>query len=171
MIYLNIFNIFENNLRQDVHHNNINDIKEKYKANEDKDDSFVDKAKKYVAKKNRLGQLYDELINELIDNYSNENRKYIELLKKLSLDELNEDEKILNVNLITEDESIYYSITCKNTDKIIKIIKMFYLKYPEYKNFSNKFTFKGKAIKKKKTLEENNINNNDIITIKSFLKK
>jgi len=87
------------------------------------------------------------------------------------LDELNEDEKILNVNLITEDESIYYSITCKNTDKIIKIIKMFYLKYPEYKNFSNKFTFKGKAIKKKKTLEENNINNNDIITIKSFLKK
>ena len=80
--------------------------------------------------------MYDELINELIDNYSNENRKYIELLKKLSLDELN------------EDESIYYSITCKNTDKMNKIIKMFYLKYPEYKNFSNKFTFKGKEIKK-----------------------
>ena len=88
--------------------------------------------------------------------------------KKLSLDELNEDEKILNVNFVTEDESIYYSITCKNTDKMSKIIKMFYLKYPEYKKFSNKVTFKGEAIKKKKTLEENNINNNDIITIKSF---
>jgi hypothetical protein len=59
------------------------------------------------------------------------------------LDELNEDEKILNVNFVTEDESIYYSITCKNTDKMNKIIKLFYLKYPEYKNFSNKFTFKG----------------------------
>ena len=151
-----------------INNNNINDLKEIYKTNEDKDDYSGDKAKKYLAKKNRLGQLYDELINELIDNYPNENRKYIELLKKLSLDELNEDEKILNVNLITEDESIYYSITCKNTDKMNKIIKMFYLKYPEYKNFSNKFTFKGKEIKKTKTLEENNISDNDNITIKSF---
>ena len=60
---------------------------------------------------------------------------------------------------------------CKNTDKMNKIIKMFYLKYPEYKNFSNKFAFKGKEIKKTKTLEENNISDNDNITIKSFLKK
>jgi len=84
------------------------------------------------------------------------------------LDELNEDEKILNINFITGDQNIYYSIICKNTDKMNKIIKRFYLKYPEYKNFSNKFIFKGKEINIKKTLEENNINNNDIITIESF---
>ena len=58
----------KNNSNLINNNNNKNDIKEKYKANKDKDDSSIDEAKKFLVKKNRIRQLYDELINELIDN-------------------------------------------------------------------------------------------------------
>jgi len=74
----------------------------------------------------------------------------------------------LNVNFITFNEEIYYSIICKNTDKLNKIIKSFYNIYPQYREYKNIFKFKGKEINMSNTLEENNINNNDIITIESY---
>ena len=84
------------------------------------------------------------------------------------LEILNEKEKILNVNFITFNESIYYSIICKNTDKLNEIIKPFYDNYPQYKEYKNAFIFKGKEINMNNTLEENNINNNDSIIIESY---
>ena len=74
----------------------------------------------------------------------------------------------MNVNFITFNEEIYYSIICKNTDKLNKIIKSFYNIYPQYREYKNIFKFKGKEINMSNTLEENNINNNDIITIESY---
>ena len=121
----------------------------------------------------------NNLMNELINNYSNEKEIYelklkekeneIKIFKQaFPLEIINENEKILNVNFITDDENIHYSIVCKNTDKLNHIIESFYDNYPPYRKFQNVFRFKGKEIKMSNTLEENNLNNNDIITIKSY---
>ena len=162
--------------RYDNNYINLDNKKEIYKK-----DSSLDEIKKFLYEKNK----FDNSINELINNYSNEKKKYedlylkyfekeneIKLFKKaFHLEILNEEEKILNVNFITHDESIHYSIICKNTDKLNKIIDLFYGNYPEYREFKNIFRLKGKKIKKSNNLEENNINNNDIIIIESYLKQ
>ena len=164
------------------YNNNINldNKKEIYEKKEDIKDSSFDEIKKFIDEKNK----FDNLIKDLVNNYSNEKKKYkdlnlkyfekeneLELFKKaIPLEILNEVEKILNVNFITYDESIHYSTICKNTDKLNKIIELFYDKYPEYREFKNIFRLKGKKIKKSYTFEENNISNNDIIIIESYSK-
>jgi len=170
-----IINDFTNNnniLINDINLNNKNEI---YEKKEDKNESSSDIIKKFLDEKSKI----DILTNELIKNYSNEKEAYelklkekenkIKLFKQaFPFEILNENEKILNVNFITDDENIHYSIICKNTDKLIYIIDQFYDKYPQYRKLNNLFRFKGKEIKMSNTLEENSINNNDIIIIKSY---
>ena len=156
----------------DINFNNKNEI---YEKKEDKNDSSPNIINKFLDEKDRI----NKFINELIKNYSNEKETYesklkekeneIKLFKQVfPLEILNEKEKILNINFITDDENIHYSIICKNTSKLNQIIERFYNKYPQYKKFKNVFRFKGKEINMSITLEENNINNNDIISIKSY---
>ena len=153
----------------------MNNKKEIFEKKEYKGEFSPNIIQKFLDDKNKI----DKLTNELINNYSKEKETYelklkekeneIKLFKQVfPLEILNEKEKILNVNFITDDENIYFSIICKNTEKINHIIESFYDKYPEYRKFQNMFRFKGQKIKKSNTLEENNINNNDIITIKSY---
>ena len=162
---------------------NLDNKKEIYEK-EDKNDSSLDEIKIFLNEKSKIEKSYDNLINGLINNYSNKKKKYedlnlkyfekeneIKLFKRaIPLEILNEEEKILNVNFITYDESIHYSTICKNTEKLNKIIELFYDNYPEYREFKNIFRLKGKKIKKSYTFEENNINNNDIIIIESYSK-
>ena len=42
---------------------------------------------------------------------------------------------------------------------------MLYRKFPEYKETENYFLVNGKKINKYKTIEENNIKNNDVLTL------
>ena len=64
----------------------------------------------------------------------------------------------------TRYEDIFYSIVCKNTNIFSDLEKIFYQKYPEF-NGNTVFKNNGITIKKKKSLEENGIHNNSIITI------
>ena len=170
--------------RNDNNNINLDNKKEIYEKKENKKDSSLDEIKIFLNEKSKIEKSYDKLINGLINNYSNEKKKYedlnlkylekeneVKLFKKaIPLEILNEEEKILNVNFITYDESIHYSIICKNTDKLNKVIELFYDNYPEYREFKNIFRLKGKKIKKSYTFEENNISNNDIIIIESYSK-
>ena len=63
-------------------------------------------------------------------------------------------------------EDTTYSIIAKNTEIFSKIEIKLYEKYPKYKESENCFFVGGKKINKNKTLEQNNIINNDIITLK-----
>ena len=96
-----------------------------------------------LKKKNLNNFIMTSLINSLMKKNKNDNlKKMYESQKKLynksfPFEILNEEEKILNINFITFDENIHYSIICKNTDKLINIINKFYDKYPEYKEFKN----------------------------------
>ena len=74
-------------------------------------------------------------------------------------------EKILTIIFMSIDESIIFPIVCKNTDIFCIIENKFYQKYSEYKDLDTYFFSNGKKINKNKSLDENNIKNNDIITI------
>jgi len=74
-------------------------------------------------------------------------------------------EKIISIIFTSYDENVMSSFICKNTDIFTFIENKFYEKYSEYKGLNNYFISNGRKIDKNKSLDENNINNNDIITI------
>ena len=78
---------------------------------------------------------------------------------------MNEREKLISVIFIFFDKNLYYSIICKNYDRFDTIEKKLYDVYSEYSETKNFFTVNGKRINKVKTLEYNNINNNDLIIL------
>ena len=67
---------------------------------------------------------------------------------------------------MSDEQDINYSIVSKNTEKFSKIEAMLYDKFPKYIESENSFFVGEKKINRNKTLEQNNINNNDIITLK-----
>ena len=71
----------------------------------------------------------------------------------------------LIINFISKEENIIYSVLCQKTDIFSKIEELFYQKYPNYKNIDNNFTLNGNKIIKDKSLEDNNIKDNDIIVL------
>jgi hypothetical protein len=111
---------------------------------------------------NKLIEIYEELqkkdkqIQELKDIIS---RYPIELSK---------DEKLMTLIFISFDQRIHNAIICKNTDLFSKVEKSLYNEYPEYEENENYFTVNGVKINRHKTLEENKIKNNNIITLNSL---
>ena len=96
-------------------------------------------------------------------NKLNENIKEI----KLNIPSLlKTGEKFISLIFISTDENIHYSLICKNTDNFSEIKSLFYNKYPDYKNLNNSFMINGKKIDVTKDLKYNNIQDNDIITLK-----
>ena len=127
-----------------------NNLIEKYKLN----DALLKNDKKM---KEELRLKEKDIIN-LKDFY---NRDPFKLFK---------GEKLMSIIFISQNEDIHYSIICKNTDFFSGLEKLLYEKYPEYlENESiNDFFVNGRIINKNKTLEENGIVNNSIITLKQI---
>ena len=72
----------------------------------------------------------------------------------------------MTVNFISADQKVqHYSLICKNTDTFNVLEKKLYEDYKEFYETENYFTFNGKKIHKLKSLDENNIRNNDIIML------
>ena len=78
--------------------------------------------------------------------------------------ELNEGEKLISVIFKSIDQRMY-SVICKNTDKFFIIESKLYEYNKEYSENEINFIANGNKINKYKSLEENNIHNNDIIII------
>ena len=122
----------------------------------------------------------NNLMKKIIEEDSDKN-KIIKLMEELKEkgNELNElkkrypvellpGEKLLSVIFISSDQTIHYSIICKNTDKFFKLEDLLYEEYPEYSDSKNIFLFKGNKINEYKSLEYNKIKNGDIITLKNM---
>ena len=56
-------------------------------------------------------------------------------------------------------------MTAKNNDKFIKLEDILYDKYPKYKDTENYFLVNGIRINRHRTLDENKIKNNDVLTL------
>ena len=119
----------------------------------------------------------EKLINKikLFENNSNNSNNYslndriLELeneLNKFKSYCLSPGQKLISIKFISTDQTINnYTIIAKNNDKFSKIEDILYEKYPNYKESDNYFIFKGSKVKRNKTLEENNIKDNDIIML------
>ena len=122
----------------------------------------------------------DNIINNFnkmkeIKNISNNNNNYINRIKELEKEIekykkycLLPREKLITVKFISIDKKINFDTIVKNTDSFAKLEASLYEKYPKYKNTENYFLVNGKKLNRHRTLEENKIKDNDILTLGVF---
>ena len=117
---------------------------------------------------------YDILNNKIkvLENNSNNyslNDRILELeneLNKFKSYCLLPGEKLIEVKFISTDQNINNHIgIAKNTEKFTKLEEILYEKYPKYKDTENYFIVNGQKINRNRTLDENKIKNNDVITL------
>ena len=140
--------------------NYIKELERKLKEKENiineekiKNEKLIDKIKLFENNSNN-SSLNDRILE--LDSELNKFKSYC----------LSPGQKLISVKFISTDQIINnYTIIAKNNDKFSKIEDILYEKYPNYKESDNYFIFKGNKIKRNKTLEENNIKDNDIIIL------
>jgi len=149
----------------------LEEEKEKNKILEDK----IKNIQKEYEKKQKcsLKEInYNENSKESLVNAILEKDREINELKKKLLRypfELNEGEKMMTINFISAEQKINnYSIICKNTDIFNYLEKKLYEEYKEFYETENYFTVNGKKIHKLKSLDENQIKNNDVIVLNTL---
>ena len=98
----------------------------------------------------------------------NEISKLEEEIKQLKSYIVSHGENLIYIKFISVEQNIDFPIAAKVTDKFLKIESILYDYFPKYKDTENIFLVNGKGIRKNKTIEDNKIKNNDIITITTF---
>ena len=116
----------------------------------------------------------DNLIQKIKEsqNISNNNleiNKIIELENENKLfrkyNNFSEGEKLISIKITSGAQDIDYPLIIKNTEKFLKLENILYDKYPKYYETENYFLVGGQKIDKHKSLEQNNIKNNDVIVL------
>ena len=77
-------------------------------------------------------------------------------------------ENIITIIIVSYDQSVNFSISCNKNDNFVKIEELLYESYPKYKDSENYFVCNGRKINKYRTLKENGIRNNDVISLNTF---
>ena len=79
----------------------------------------------------------------------------------------NPDDKIISVNFVSMgfQDIINYSIPCKITDTFIKLEEKLLKDFPRLKDYEIYFEINSKRILRHKTLKENNIKQNSVISV------
>ena len=147
--------------------NKINELEKYIKELESKikeKDIIINKEK---IKNENLNKKLKELQN--LSNNNLDINNIIELKNEIKLfreyNNFSEGEKLISINFASEEQDIDFSIIIKNTEIFSKIETMLYNKYKKYIETENYFLVGGNRINRHKTLEQNNIKNNDIITL------
>ena len=152
----------DNSLKCIINENKINELEKKIKKLEliiKEKDIIINEEK---VKLNRKIKELENILNikkSLIIELENE----INLFRKYCY--FSEREKLISIKFISGEQDIDYSIITKNTKIFTELESMIYQKYPNYMKTKNYFLGGGNIINKNKTLEQNKIKNNDIITL------
>ena len=171
--------------------NDINDLKNQLQ-NEKRKNSDLNKIIKQLENKNKdyeqkinlleseLNQYKSKKENNEIQNVSKgtqninvlnavleKDKEIKELRLKLSRYpfQLEDGEKLISVIFISSDQKVHYSMICKNTTKFSIIEGKLYEEYKDYEELETYFTVNGKRINRHKSLDDNQIKNNDIIML------
>ena len=161
--------------------NNINkkyDELEKELMNEKNKNKILNEKIKKLEKelddeRKKVKQLNDK-INlskiELQKSLDLKNKEIEELIYKNNpLYNIKPGEKIYSINFTSIDQKIVnYSCACKNTDIFVRIEEQLYKDFPEYKDKETYFMKNAEKIKRFKSLDENNIKNNDVLVIYTY---
>ena len=116
-----------------------------------------------VGKLKKLLEQKDKEINELKSNNNNI------INNTNNLYNLKPDDEIISINFNSENDDIkYYSLPCKKSDIFSHLEEKLYNDYPQYKDKETFFVVNGQKIKKFKTLKENNVKSNDLITVYEY---
>ena len=137
-------------------------------------ENLKNEGKKLYSENNQIKIKYNNLFNKL--NLTNlelkeQINKKEKIIKEYELKisqfpfEILPGEKIMSIIFTSFDQNIISSFICKNTDIFNVLERKFYEKYSEYKGLDGFFVSNGRKIKKNKSLDENKIKHNDIITI------
>ena len=119
---------------------------------------------------------YENIINLLENQLKDKNniiQKYInsmnsnQLNNQMNITSIKPFEKIMSINFVSmgNQDISNYSLACKNTDLFVKLEQMLNNEFPNLKDKEPYFLVNGRRIKRFKTLDENGIKNNDIISI------
>ena len=148
-------------------------IKELENLLKDKDNiinNLENERKEFLNKNKKLKIEYNN-IKEKLNQMNLKSKEQEKLIKEYKLKisqfpfEFSPGEKIMSIIFTSSDQNIISSLICKNTDVFEFVENKFYEKYLEYKGLDNIFILNGRKIDKNKSLDENKIKNNDIITI------
>ena len=140
--------------------NKINELEKHIKELEIK---LIEKDKLITDLNKRIKELENISNNKINSNNIIELENEIKLFRTYY--KFSDNEKLISIKFISIDQEINFSVIAKNTDDFSKIEKMIYDEYPKYIEFENYFLVNGNKINKHKTLEQNKIKNNDILTL------
>ena len=101
---------------------------------------------------NEITQLYKQIYN------LNETLKRYPVI-------LEENEKLISIIFASSDQTMHYSMICKNTDTISYLEPKLYKEFPSFVESDNMFLCKGTVINKYKTFESYKIKNGDILIL------
>ena len=119
---------------------------------------IIKSQEKEIIKKNQ------ELQN-LPNKNNNQNNPYN--LNENAISTIKPGEKIIAVNFrsMGSHEIVNYCLPCKNNDLFVRLEEKLYNDYPDYKNYETYFEVNTRRIKRFKTIDENKIKGNDIISL------
>ena len=83
------------------------------------------------------------------------------------IDFLKSEEHSLKVNFVSKEifQIMNYILICKNTDIFVKLEEKLNDDYPRLREYDINFEINGRKLKRFKTLDENNLKNDDIINL------
>ena len=128
---------------------------------------FLNKNEQLKIEYNKINEKLNQMNSELREQVSKKEKIIKEYELKISQFPFvfSPGEKIMSIIFISSDQNIISSFICKNTDNFKTLEDKFYENYSEYKGLDNIFIINGRKINKNKSLDDNKIKNNDIITI------
>lgn len=107
-------------------------------------------------------------LENLLNNKA-KSKEIIELEKEIKLFKsyynFSSEDKLISINFISIFQDINYQLIAKNSDEFSKLEKLLYDNYPKYKDTENYFLVGGKKINRNRTLRENEIKDEAIITL------
>ena len=152
--------------QNDNDNQNINMIKEQNKIYKNKIDELENKIKKLELiikeKDNKINEYKNKLNNNNYINRIKELEKEIEKYKNYCL---SPGEKLITIKFISTDQTIHFNTFAKKNDLFTKLETSLYEYYPKFKDTENYFLVNGKKVNRHRTIEENKINDNDILTL------
>ena len=155
----------------------INELKRKLKEEKDKNQKLINDNNNLKEKINNLNIELNQ-IKVLNVKLSNDlTQKNIEIQKLLSppkkskeyydMSSIRPNDRMITINFVSmgRNDIGHYSLICKKRDLFVKLEERLYEDFPQFKDYQTYFEVNGKRIKRFKTLEQNQIKNNDIISM------